>query len=513
VVEKEYRERRDKRIWELRQAGLSEREISARLKEEGWRGTSDSTVHTVLNQSIDKKLDPDYVIPFYCGNKTATLHGICCFNHKIGMPEPDAVFPPHQLEIFEAIGKNDKTLIVKGRRIGATDITLRAILYYSLYGFLRGLQTIIVPGTQIELAVRWIRQLRVMLEKAGMDTEIDYDLTKRGTLTLKNGAEMMAIASNAQLLRGQPKVGLVFLDEAAHFDMQSPTAVMDAVEPAVANTKGHLVAISTPKGKRGFFYGLTLDKDNGWIKYYYPSEVAVGHSIKPGWLEAKMKERHTNMDFEQEFHNAFSTPQNSVYSAVFIKNIQESGNFDMIEVQPGEFRLKEPRTIDKAFAGLDIARVADFSALVILGRNEKKWYPVLIKIFPHITWPTMLIEIERLYREFHVVEIAADKTSLGQGFIDFVVAKNMRCANIGFTMASKSQMINHAVKLFQSQELFIPKSGCDEIIKQFGEQMQTDTGVGMRYSHPEGSHDDAFWAFHLAAQAVGEGYEQYAGFV
>ena len=510
MADEEYRARRTQRILELHKADLSMRDIVARMATEGWAHCGKHVIQNTLQTYKPEVVNNENV--FYCGNKTAGA-GTCCFNHKIGMPTPDAVFPRHQTEIFEAIGKNAKTLVVKGRRIGASDITMRAILYYSLYGFLKGLQTVIVPGTQIELAVRWIRQLKNALEKAGMSDVIDYTQTKRGILILKNGAEMMAIASNAQLLRGQPRVGLVFLDEAAHFDIQSPTAVLDAVEPAVANTRGHIIAISTPKGKRGFFYNLTLNKDNGWTKYYYPSELAIGYSIPKGWLEAKKEERHVGQDFEQEYHNAFSSPQNSVYSPAFVKSLIEQSPVDMIEVQPGEFRLKTPIDYDKTYAGLDIARIADFSALVICGRKDKKWYPVLIKIFPHITWPLMLEQIDTLYHEFGVSELAGDKTSLGQGFMDFVMAKNLQCRNVGFTNTVKAEMINHAIKLFQAQELYLPRSGCDEIIRQFGEQMQTEISNNIKFSHPEGSHDDVFWAFHLCAMLIGEAKDVYCAFV
>ena len=41
-----------------------------------------------------------------------------------------------------------------------------------------------------------------------MDSEIDYDNTKIGVLTLKNGAEIMGIASNSEALSAEGRIGL-----------------------------------------------------------------------------------------------------------------------------------------------------------------------------------------------------------------------------------------------------------------------------------------------------------------
>lgn len=70
------------------------------------------------------------------------------------------------------------------------------------------------------------------------------------TLTLENGSRIVALPSNEAGIRGYSSVSLLIADEAARV----PDDLYRAVRPMLAVGRGRLLALSTPFGKRGWFY-------------------------------------------------------------------------------------------------------------------------------------------------------------------------------------------------------------------------------------------------------------------
>src|SRR5258707_13450708 len=69
-----------------------------------------------------------------------------------------------------------------------------------------------------------------------------------------NGSRILALPGTERTIRGYAGVDLVIIDEAARTDEELPAAV----RPMVGTVGGHLIALTTPGGKRGWFY-------EGWI--------------------------------------------------------------------------------------------------------------------------------------------------------------------------------------------------------------------------------------------------------
>ncbi|MBI3789939.1 MAG: terminase [Gemmatimonadetes bacterium] len=78
-------------------------------------------------------------------------------------------------------------------------------------------------------------------------------------LELENGSRIIALPGSEATTRGYAAATLVIVDEAARV----PDALIAAVRPTLATTNGRLVALSTPYGKRGWFY-LEWTSGTGW---------------------------------------------------------------------------------------------------------------------------------------------------------------------------------------------------------------------------------------------------------
>lgn len=72
------------------------------------------------------------------------------------------------------------------------------------------------------------------------------------SLILENGSRIISLPGNAATVRGYSGVRLVVVDEAAYTDYD----LLDALWPMVAVSHGRLIGLSTPNGKRGWFWEL-----------------------------------------------------------------------------------------------------------------------------------------------------------------------------------------------------------------------------------------------------------------
>jgi hypothetical protein len=70
------------------------------------------------------------------------------------------------------------------------------------------------------------------------------------TMELANGSRIVSLPGEEETIRGYSGVRLLVVDEAARV----PDDLYRAVRPMLAVSKGRLICLSTPFGKRGFFY-------------------------------------------------------------------------------------------------------------------------------------------------------------------------------------------------------------------------------------------------------------------
>ena len=103
------------------------------------------------------------------------------------------------------------------------------------------------------------------------------------SLTLENGSRVVTLPGSETTVRGFSGVDLLIVDEGAR--------VLDetyySVRPMLAVSGGQLIAMSTPYGKRGWFYSAWHDQDSNWERYEVPaSEVP---RISPEFLEEERR--------------------------------------------------------------------------------------------------------------------------------------------------------------------------------------------------------------------------------
>jgi hypothetical protein len=88
------------------------------------------------------------------------------------------------------------------------------------------------------------------------------------TLLLPNGSRVVSLPGSPDTIRGFSGVRLLIIDEAA----MTPDELFIATSPMLAVSRGRLVALSTPLGRRGWFYDQWESPGAAWEKVKVTAE-------------------------------------------------------------------------------------------------------------------------------------------------------------------------------------------------------------------------------------------------
>jgi hypothetical protein len=136
-------------------------------------------------------------------------------------------------------------------------------------------------------------------------------LTRNTTeLELETGARCCAVPGSERTIRSKSAVTLLIIDEASRIE----DSLISAVTPMLATTDGDLIALTTPFGKRGWFY----DQWRHGEGYQRTKKTALDcPRITPAFLD-KERLRLGPLMFGQEYMCEFIDPGASAFSTELI---------------------------------------------------------------------------------------------------------------------------------------------------------------------------------------------------
>ncbi|HET8547479.1 MAG TPA: terminase family protein [Bryobacteraceae bacterium] len=178
-------------------------------------------------------------------------------------------------------------------------------------------------GEFVRKAAEFVRRLGVRARGDG-DNEI--------SLLLPNGSRIVGIPGMEATVRGFSAVNLLLIDEAA----KVPDELYDAVTPMIAVGGGDLWLMSTPNGRRGFFWEEWARGGDMWMRVSVP---ATECPRIPEWFLAEERRRKTERVFRQEYMCEFADTEAAVFSE---DSIQRALCWDIkpLEVPPFEPRQR-----------------------------------------------------------------------------------------------------------------------------------------------------------------------------
>ena len=194
-----------------------------------------------------------------------------------------------QREVFRLC--NPRTILNCSRQTGKSTTAALKALHSA---FFRPDATIVVTAPTMSQTREFIRKVRNFAFLAAASVRGD-----RFTVQLKNGARIIGIASNENTVRGYSSVALLIVDEASRVKDE----VYYALLPMLAVSNGSIWLLSTPKGKRGFFYAEWASPEiEQWVKIRAKGQDCP--RIPAEFLESQ-KRRMAERRFAQEFECAF----------------------------------------------------------------------------------------------------------------------------------------------------------------------------------------------------------------
>lgn len=130
-------------------------------------------------------------------------------------------------------------------------------------------------------------------------------------IEFSNGSRIISLHGDETTVRGIAAVSLCLIDEAARV----PEELLAAVRPMLATRRdGTLVALSTPFGKRGFFYEAWTG-DATWHRVKVPATDCP--RISKEFLAEELRELGAQR-FSEEYGLEFLDPNEAVFSTAII---------------------------------------------------------------------------------------------------------------------------------------------------------------------------------------------------
>jgi hypothetical protein len=126
-------------------------------------------------------------------------------------------------------------------------------------------------------------------------------------LELSNNSRIVSLPGTEATVRGYSNVGLLVVDEAAICE----DALFFSIRPMLAISGGKIVLLSTPRGKRGFFFDVWTNGGSGWNRTLITANQCP--RIAPEWLERE-KMAMPSFWFRQEFLCEFVETSDSVFN-------------------------------------------------------------------------------------------------------------------------------------------------------------------------------------------------------
>jgi Helicase len=120
--------------------------------------------------------------------------------------------------------------------------------------------TVLVASPSGRQSGELVMKAEAMLGVMGVSTQGDGNNDR--SLELPNGSRIVGLPENPEKIRGFSAVSLLLIDEAA----QVEEAMYLALRPMLAVSNGDLWLMSTPYGKRGFFYDRWERGGPGWLR-------------------------------------------------------------------------------------------------------------------------------------------------------------------------------------------------------------------------------------------------------
>jgi hypothetical protein len=290
------------------------------------------------------------------------------------------------------------------------------------------------------------------------ETDLLIDFVTGGSVRFYTGERLDA-------MRGT-KYHLVIIDEASYIP-NLEDGWNNSIRPTLTDYKGKAIFLSTPRGKNYFYSMFMRGGEPNWESFKFTTYD--NPHIDPTEIDAAAAQLPAVV-FKQE------------YMADPMENAANPFGSDFI------FACTRETKGVAAYYGIDLAKSVDWS--VIIGM-DKQGNVVHFERFQK-DWMQTKETILRLPKNLPIV---IDSTGVGDAIVEELQKKFTQMHGFKFTATSKQQLLEGLSSAIQTKVISYPDGPIRQELEVFE---YTFTPTGVRYSAPQGFHDDCVIALALA---------------
>lgn len=212
---------------------------------------------------------------------------------------------PWQADLLRSIPR--RALLLCSRQSGKSTVTALIALHTAVYD--APALVILVSPSQRQSAELFRTVVGFHARLAGAPA-----MTQESALRceLANGSRILALPGTERTVRGYAGASLVVIDEAARVEDD----LLAAVRPMMATkSEGRLIALTTPAGKRGWFYDAWIGPGD-WTRVKVPASECP--RISKDFLDEELKELGAQR-YAEEYELEFLDADEAVFPVAVIE--------------------------------------------------------------------------------------------------------------------------------------------------------------------------------------------------
>jgi phage FluMu gp28-like protein len=396
----------------------------------------------------------------------------------------------YQTELINQFQTNQFIAARWARQTGKSHTISALLLHYALTNPNTNIGIVGPSWRQTKLIIKNINNFLAKLPKTA------YKKPQKTSVALTNNSNIEAYPNNPETIRG-PKLHIVYADE-FNF-IPNDEELYDAMLFTLGTTNGKFICTSTPWHADSIFYKIFHDPT---YADYAKTHVTWQQALEPnGPLKQQILNRikrqlegdpcrwQREMEAEWAENENVWLPQALITDC--IDHTLEYAAFE--ETQGGDF-----------YAGLDLCKHQDHSVLAIIKAENNTLKLIHTHRFPLNTpYASVIGYVKTLNDRWQKIhKILTDSSGVGDYITEDMT--NTGLANtegVKFTQETKQEMAQWLKQTMTEKRLKIPYDS--QLIAELNTERYELTKDGKtRFSHPEGTHDDRFWALALAAYAA-----------